>query len=57
MRSAPPKPQGWRAVNNYLLTSAAFMVVVAGLHAAASIIVPFLLALFIAVICRPCTRP
>jgi AI-2 transport protein TqsA len=48
-----PKPQGWRAVNNYLLTSAAFMVVVAGLHAAASIIVPFLLALFIAVICAP----
>jgi AI-2 transport protein TqsA len=48
-----PKPPGWRAVNNYLLTSAAFMVVVAGLHAAASIIVPFLLALFIAVICAP----
>jgi AI-2 transport protein TqsA len=48
-----PKPQGWRAVNNYLLTSAAFMVVVAGLHAAASIIVPFLLAVFIAVICAP----
>jgi AI-2 transport protein TqsA len=47
------KPTGWRAVNNYLLTSAAFMVVVAGLHAAASIIVSFLLALFIAVICAP----
>ena len=48
-----PKPHGWRAVNIYLLTAAAFMVVVAGLHAAASIIVPFLLALFIAVICAP----
>jgi AI-2 transport protein TqsA len=53
--SAAPEamPQGWRAVNRYLLTSAAFMVVVAGLHAAASIIVPFLLAVFIAVICAP----
>jgi AI-2 transport protein TqsA len=47
------KPTGWRAVNIYLLTSAAFVVVVAGLHAAASIIVPFLLAVFIAVICAP----
>jgi predicted PurR-regulated permease PerM len=48
-----PKPHGWRAVNGYLLTAAAFMVVIAGLHAAASIIVPFLLAVFIAVICAP----
>ena len=50
---AEPRPNGWRAVNIYLLTGAAFVVVVAGMSAAAGILVPFLLALFVAVICAP----
>jgi AI-2 transport protein TqsA len=44
---------GWRAVNISLLTAAAFVIVVAGMHAAAGILVPFLLAVFVAVICAP----
>ncbi|NCF83005.1 MAG: AI-2E family transporter, partial [Proteobacteria bacterium] len=36
-----------------LITVAAFVVVVAGMRAGADIIVPFLLALFIAIICAP----
>ncbi len=48
-----PKPNGWRAVNIYLLTAAAFVVVVAGMRASAGILVPFLLAVFVAVICAP----
>jgi AI-2 transport protein TqsA len=48
-----PKQNGWRAVNIYLLTAAAFVVVVAGMRASAGILVPFLLAVFVAVICAP----
>ena len=48
-----PRPNGWRAVNIYLLTAAAFVIVVAGMSAAARILVPFLLAIFVAVICAP----
>ncbi len=36
-----------------LVTAASFVVVVAGLRAAAGIVVPFLLALFVAIICAP----
>ena len=36
-----------------LLTAAAFVVVVAGMRAAESIVVPFLLSVFIAIICAP----
>jgi AI-2 transport protein TqsA len=50
---AEPKRYGWRAVNIYLLTAAAFVIVVAGMRAAADILVPFLLAVFVAVICAP----
>jgi AI-2 transport protein TqsA len=50
---AEPKRYGWRAVNIYLLTAAAFVIVVAGMRAAAGILVPFLLAVFVAVICAP----
>jgi AI-2 transport protein TqsA len=50
---AEPKRYGWRAVNIYLLTAAAFVIVVAGMRAAADILVPFLLAAFVAVICAP----
>ena len=48
-----PKQNGWRAVNIYLLTAAAFVIVVAGMRASAGILVPFLLAVFVAVICAP----
>lgn len=37
----------------YLLTGASFVVVIAGMKAASSIVVPFLLAAFIAIICAP----
>ena len=47
------KRNGWRAVNIYLLTAAAFVIVVAGMRASAGILVPFLLAIFVAVICAP----
>ena len=43
----------WRAVNVFLLTAAALVIVIAGMRAAADILMPFLLALFIAVICAP----
>jgi AI-2 transport protein TqsA len=47
------RPEAWRAVNVFLLTAAAIVVVIAGMRAAADIIMPFLLALFIAVVCAP----
>ena len=37
----------------FLVTGAAFVIVVAGMREAASMIVPFLLATFIAIICSP----
>jgi predicted PurR-regulated permease PerM len=50
---AAPPPGGWRAVNTYLLTGAALVIVIAGMRAAAEVLVPCLLALFLAVICAP----
>ncbi len=47
------RPAGWRAVNTYLLTAAAVVVVIAGMRASAGILVPFLLAVFVAVISAP----
>jgi predicted PurR-regulated permease PerM len=41
------------AGSRILLTTAAFVVVVAGMRAAASIVVPFLLSAFIAILCAP----
>jgi AI-2 transport protein TqsA len=46
-------PGAWRSVNVFLLTAAAIVIVIAGMRAAAEILMPFLLALFIAVICAP----
>ena len=51
--AARRRPDGWRAVNIYLLTAAALVVVIAGMRASAGILVPFLLAVFVAVICAP----
>jgi len=39
--------------NNMLISAAAFVVVIAGMQAAASLLVPFLLAAFVAIICLP----
>ncbi|OIO71643.1 MAG: hypothetical protein AUJ57_06950 [Zetaproteobacteria bacterium CG1_02_53_45] len=39
--------------HNFMITAAAFVVVVAGMQAATSLLVPFLLAAFIAIICLP----
>jgi AI-2 transport protein TqsA len=39
--------------NNLLITAAALVVVIAGMQAATSLLVPFLLAAFIAIICLP----
>jgi AI-2 transport protein TqsA len=47
------RAEGWRAVNIYLLTAAALVVVIAGMRASAGILVPFLLAVFVAVISAP----
>jgi AI-2 transport protein TqsA len=44
---------GWRTANTALLTAAAVVIVVAGMRAAAGILVPFMLAVFVAVICAP----
>lgn len=51
--AADRRDGGWRTVNIYLLTAAAVVIVVAGMRAAAGILVPFLLAIFVAVICAP----
>ena len=47
------KTGSYRPRRNVLLALAAFVVVVAGIRAAEAILVPFLLALFLAVICYP----
>jgi predicted PurR-regulated permease PerM len=47
------RPEAWRAVNVFLLTAAAIVIVIAGMRASSDILMPFLLALFIAVICAP----
>lgn len=43
----------WARGSRFLLTAAAFVVFVAGMREAAAFIVPFLLAIFIAIICAP----
>jgi predicted PurR-regulated permease PerM len=45
--------QGWQIGHTYLVTAAAVVVVIAGMHAASGILVPFLLAIFVAGICAP----
>jgi len=40
-------------ISRFLLVTAAFIVVVAGMRAAESLLVPFFLSLFIAIICTP----
>ena len=38
---------------NYLITAAALVIVIAGLRLSVGIVVPFLLAIFITIICAP----
>jgi AI-2 transport protein TqsA len=47
------RPHGWQVAHTYLVTAAALVIVVAGMHASASLLVPLLLAIFIAGICAP----
>lgn len=44
---------GLSGPTRFLMTAAAFVVVVAGMRAAVEIIIPFLLAVFLAIICTP----
>ncbi len=48
-----PKHKEKRSRSEFLVSAAGFVIVVAGMKAAASLINPFLLALFIATICAP----
>ena len=49
----PTPPAGLSAPARFLITIAAFVIVVAGMKAAVSIIVPFLMAVFLAIISTP----
>lgn len=49
----PTPPAGLSAPVRFLVTAAAFVIVVAGMKAAVDIIVPFLMAIFLAVISTP----
>ena len=44
---------GLSGPSRFLITAAAFVIVVAGMRAAVEIIIPFLLAVFLAIICTP----
>ena len=45
--------QGWQIAHTYLITAAALVIVIAGMRAASDMLVPFLLAIFVAGICAP----
>lgn len=49
----PIHPVGLTGPGRFLITAAAFVIVVAGMRAAVEIIIPFLLAVFLAIICTP----
>ena len=51
--SSSNENQGHSAISRFLVITAAFIVVIAGMRAAESLLIPFLLSLFIAVICSP----
>lgn len=53
MQMNTPRTPEFSGVSKFILISAAFVVVVAGMRAAESLLVPFLLSLFIAVVCSP----
>jgi AI-2 transport protein TqsA len=47
------QPHGWQIAHTYLVTAAALVIVIAGMRAASSMLVPLLLAIFVAGICAP----
>jgi AI-2 transport protein TqsA len=47
------RPHGWQIAHTYLVTAAALVIVIAGMRAASDILMPFLLAIFVAGICAP----
>ncbi|MBX3439654.1 MAG: AI-2E family transporter, partial [Planctomycetaceae bacterium] len=51
VRELPPRP-----ALRILLTWASLIVIIAGLKAAAALVVPFLLSLFLAILCAPVLR-
>ncbi|MHC4882778.1 MAG: AI-2E family transporter [Planctomycetota bacterium] len=53
MQTPIPAPAGLSGPARFLITAAAFVVIVAGMRAAIEIIIPFLLAVFLAIICTP----
>ncbi|MDH4202719.1 MAG: AI-2E family transporter [Phycisphaerae bacterium] len=53
MQTPIPASAGLSGPTRFLITAAAFVVVVAGMRAAIEIIIPFLLAVFLAIICTP----
>jgi AI-2 transport protein TqsA len=54
VQAAPVRrPQGWQIAHTYLVTAAALVIVIAGMRAASDMLVPFLLAIFVAGICAP----
>jgi len=53
MQTPIPASAGLSGPARFLITAAAFVVVVAGMRAAIEIIIPFLLAVFLAIICTP----
>ncbi|MHC5118854.1 MAG: AI-2E family transporter [Planctomycetota bacterium] len=53
MQTPVPAPAGLSGPARFLITAAAFVVIVAGMRAAIEIIIPFLLAVFLAIICTP----
>jgi AI-2 transport protein TqsA len=51
--AAARRPHGWQIAHTYLITAAALVIVIAGMRAASDMLVPFLLAIFVAGICAP----
>ena len=47
------RPHGWQIAHTYLVTAAALVIVIAGMRAASGMLVPLLLAIFVAGICAP----
>lgn len=52
-QSQSPQPAGFHGPNRFMITAAAFVVVIAGMKAAVDIVVPFLMAVFLAIISTP----
>lgn len=56
MPTIPGQPSGFSGAARLLLVGAAFVIVIAGMKEAASLLIPILLALFLALLCLPAVR-